>query len=180
MNGPLLGKGHRTRLRTRRRWVTCAYVLAALGVGYVLLHVLSPSTFASTTEDEHGLGGRLEGLMPTAIPGMGYIASKGKGKASSKGSSQGKGKDQGRGKAKAMNSTPHDHSSTNTFQSHKWRPDGLLEVNPKGRHPIFDLIEHAEKEWQTKIARQSKSLDEAVAEYRRRYGRSPPRGFDRW
>jgi hypothetical protein len=120
--------------------------------------------------------------MPTAIPGMGYIASKGKGKASSKGSSQGKGKDRGRGKAKAkaMNSTPHDHSSTNTFQSHKWRQDGLLEVNTKGRHPIFDLIERAEKEWEAKLARQSKSLDEAVAEYRRRYGRSPPRGFDRW
>jgi len=31
-----------------------------------------------------------------------------------------------------------------------------------------------------KIARQSKSLSAAVAEYNRRYGRNPPKGFDEW
>jgi hypothetical protein len=63
---------------------------------------------------------------------------------------------------------------------HKWRKDGLLGVNLEGRHPIFDLIEKAEEEWERKLNTASKSLDEAVAEYRRRYGRSPPKGFDQW
>jgi hypothetical protein len=42
--------------------------------------------------------------------------------------------------------------------------DGLVEVNPDGRHPIYDLIQHAEAEWDEKL-RQSKALDEAVEEY---------------
>jgi hypothetical protein len=118
--------------------------------------------------------------MPTAIPGMGHTANKGTAMANSnsKASPKGKGQGKGRGKTKATNSPPPDHA--HAFQPHKWRPDGLLEVNPNGRHPIFDLIERAEKEWESKLAQQSKSLDEAVAEYRRRYGRSPPKGFDRW
>lgn len=31
-----------------------------------------------------------------------------------------------------------------------------------------------------RLAKQSKTLPEAVAEYKRRYGRDPPRGFDQW
>ncbi|KAG1797482.1 glycosyl transferase family 90-domain-containing protein [Suillus plorans] len=64
--------------------------------------------------------------------------------------------------------------------SHIFRPDGLLEVHPGGRHPILDLIEHAEKEWDAKLARASKTLPEAVREYHFRYSRAPPPGFDRW
>lgn len=30
------------------------------------------------------------------------------------------------------------------------------------------------------LAKQSKTLPEAIAEYKRRYGRDPPRGFDHW
>ncbi|GAA98055.1 glycosyltransferase family 90 protein [Mixia osmundae IAM 14324] len=48
------------------------------------------------------------------------------------------------------------------------------------RHPILYLIERAEREWDSLLSRQSKSLSEAVTEYRRRYKRAPPRGFDRW
>lgn len=66
------------------------------------------------------------------------------------------------------------------LKSHTFRSDGLLEVNPAGRHPIYDLIERAEKEWEEKHKRQSKTLDEAVEEYERRYKRAPPKGFDVW
>lgn len=66
------------------------------------------------------------------------------------------------------------------IQAHKYRADGLLEVNPLGRHPIHDLIERGEKEWNAKLKKQSKSLDEAVTEYERRYKRAPPKGFDDW
>ncbi|KAJ6551850.1 glycosyl transferase family 90-domain-containing protein [Mycena capillaripes] len=63
---------------------------------------------------------------------------------------------------------------------HTYRPDGLLEVNPLGPHPIFELIERAEAVWAAKLARASTSLRQAVAEYTRRYRRPPPRGFDLW
>ncbi|KAF5309861.1 hypothetical protein D9619_010501 [Psilocybe cf. subviscida] len=63
---------------------------------------------------------------------------------------------------------------------HKYRPDGLLEVNEDGPHPIYELISRAEKEWEAKLSRASKTLEDAVAEYSRRYKRDPPKGFDLW
>lgn len=36
--------------------------------------------------------------------------------------------------------------------SHRYRDDGLLEVNPKAAHPILELIRHAEKEWKDKVS----------------------------
>jgi hypothetical protein len=47
-------------------------------------------------------------------------------------------------------------------------------------HPIPILIARAKKRWQDLQNRQSKTFAQAVAEYERRYGRRPPRGFDRW
>lgn len=38
----------------------------------------------------------------------------------------------------------------------------------------------AKDEFDRKIKKQSKSLPEAVAEYKKRYGRNPPKGFDEW
>lgn len=52
--------------------------------------------------------------------------------------------------------------------------------NPPAPHPILTLIKRAETEWNAKVERQSKTLKEAVDEYRRRYKRNPPRGFDKW
>ncbi|KAJ4474319.1 glycosyl transferase family 90-domain-containing protein [Lentinula aciculospora] len=63
---------------------------------------------------------------------------------------------------------------------HTFRPDGLVAVNPKGPHPIFELVDRAEKAWNEKLRKASTSLDEAIGEYRRRYRRNPPKGFDKW
>ncbi|QRV74770.1 glycosyltransferase family 90 protein [Ceratobasidium sp. AG-Ba] len=63
---------------------------------------------------------------------------------------------------------------------HVYRSDGLVEVNPEGRHPIYDLIARAEAAWKAKLDRQSRHLADAVDEYERRYGRPPPPGFDKW
>ncbi|KAG8879659.1 Glycosyltransferase Family 90 domain containing protein [Tulasnella sp. 332] len=63
---------------------------------------------------------------------------------------------------------------------HRYGSDGLLEVNPKGLHPIFELMQSAEAQWQEKLARSSKTLRAAVVEYQRRYKRMPPKGFDKW
>jgi hypothetical protein len=38
----------------------------------------------------------------------------------------------------------------------------------------------AEKDWDALLRRQSTTLEEAVAEYKHRYSRSPPKGFDKW
>jgi hypothetical protein len=61
-----------------------------------------------------------------------------------------------------------------------YRQDGLLEVNPDAQHPIYGLIDEAKLAWEDKLARQSKSLREACLEYKRRYHRNPPPGFDKW
>ncbi|GAA6038222.1 hypothetical protein JCM8097_005801 [Rhodosporidiobolus ruineniae] len=47
-------------------------------------------------------------------------------------------------------------------------------------HPIAHLIARAEEEWDDMLRRQSQTLEQAVAEYQRRYGRKPPAGFDAW
>lgn len=64
--------------------------------------------------------------------------------------------------------------------SHTFHPNGLLLVNPRGRHPIHVLIERAEQRWKDKLAKQSRTLKDAVREYKQRYRRNPPRGFDAW
>ncbi|GAA5854421.1 hypothetical protein JCM8547_001815 [Rhodosporidiobolus lusitaniae] len=48
------------------------------------------------------------------------------------------------------------------------------------RHPIYDLMQNATKQWEAKLERQSKTLEQAVREYKRRQGRRPPKGFDDW
>jgi hypothetical protein len=63
---------------------------------------------------------------------------------------------------------------------HEYKRNGLLVVNPQARHPIWDLIEKSRADWDAKQARQSKTLEEAVNNYRGRYNRSPPKGFDKW
>ncbi|KAF8517358.1 hypothetical protein BU17DRAFT_76415 [Hysterangium stoloniferum] len=63
---------------------------------------------------------------------------------------------------------------------HTYHADGLMEVNPKGKHPIYELIATSEIQWKRKLVRQSKTLRQAVEEYRRRYGRAPPKGFEIW
>jgi len=54
------------------------------------------------------------------------------------------------------------------------------ERNAIFQHPIPRLMEEAEDVFREKLSRQSKTLKEAVKEYRRRYKRSPPKGFDDW
>lgn len=49
-----------------------------------------------------------------------------------------------------------------------------------GKHPIEDLASEARREYEATRSRQSKTLHQAVAEYRRRYGMAPPPHFDKW
>lgn len=47
-------------------------------------------------------------------------------------------------------------------------------------HPIPNLMDTAEDKYRAKLKKQSKTLVEAVTEYKRRYKRNPPKGFDEW
>ncbi|ROV98924.1 hypothetical protein VSDG_03841 [Cytospora chrysosperma] len=51
---------------------------------------------------------------------------------------------------------------------------------PGGSHPMWHLIRDAEAKLEEEKTRQSKTLGEAVTEYRRRYGIPPPPNFDKW
>jgi len=52
--------------------------------------------------------------------------------------------------------------------------------NYKVEHPILYLIRKAKAEWKDKLDRQSRDLKEAVQNYKNKYGRAPPKGFDKW
>lgn len=47
-------------------------------------------------------------------------------------------------------------------------------------HPIPQLMADAEENFRQLLSRQSRTLEQAVEEYKRRYNRPPPRGFDEW
>lgn len=57
---------------------------------------------------------------------------------------------------------------------------GPLEAGDRRSHPIDQLVRSAETQFAELQKAQSKSLQEAVAEYRRRYGLHPPPKFDMW
>ncbi|RMD43943.1 hypothetical protein DV735_g1237, partial [Chaetothyriales sp. CBS 134920] len=47
-------------------------------------------------------------------------------------------------------------------------------------HPIERLIKNQQQYFQSKLASQSQTVSQAVAEYKRRYGRPPPPHFGKW
>jgi hypothetical protein len=65
---------------------------------------------------------------------------------------------------------------------HRFSSTGHLLVSdlPGVPHPIPLLLRMGEKHWEDLLAKQSRTLGEAVREYTRRYGRRPPKGFDVW
>lgn len=73
---------------------------------------------------------------------------------------------------------PADASSI--FASSPHEPLKPLQLLTTRGHPIDQLVRDAESRFQQLLAKQSQTLDEAVAEYRRRYQLPPPPNFDRW
>ena len=56
----------------------------------------------------------------------------------------------------------------------------IIPTSDHTSHPIHQLITKAELDFDSLKSRQSKTLSEAVDEYRRRYKLSPPPNFDQW
>lgn len=78
----------------------------------------------------------------------------------------------------------HSRAGTNATAAFFER-DGLLYTRPVANdqhtlHPIHRLLVKAKADWHAKLSRQSRTLDQAQREYRRRYGREPPAGFSEW
>ena len=66
-----------------------------------------------------------------------------------------------------------------------WGATGMATLTPtvpgtNPEHPIYELMENAETRWDRLLATQSKTLEQAVATYIRRYRMDPPKGFDAW
>ncbi|WWC70900.1 uncharacterized protein I206_104852 [Kwoniella pini CBS 10737] len=84
----------------------------------------------------------------------------------------------------------HQHQKHNISHNHyTYSPTGHLIINLNSDderedgsrlHPIPLLLNLGEKRWEELLSRQSRTLEEAVREYIRRYGRKPPKGFDKW
>lgn len=60
------------------------------------------------------------------------------------------------------------------------RKDSRLLLEEGKKHPIPALMKRAKEHWEELKGRQSKTFAEAVKEYVKRYGRRPPKGFDKW
>jgi hypothetical protein len=66
-----------------------------------------------------------------------------------------------------------------------WGRNGMAVLSPnplakRQEHPIYELMERAEDKWNNLLRSQSKTLQQAVQEYKKRYGLHPPAGFDAW
>lgn len=74
------------------------------------------------------------------------------------------------------------HSPPHLPHAHTYSPTGhlLISNHSQAQHPIPQLLALGERRWEEMINRQSRNLGEAVEEYKRRYGRAPPKGFDIW
>jgi hypothetical protein len=70
--------------------------------------------------------------------------------------------------------------SAGTVDLRSWSSSSSSRNTLVTEHPILRLLADAEEKFRAKLTRQSRSLKEAVKEYKRRYGRDPPKGFDAW
>lgn len=70
-------------------------------------------------------------------------------------------------------------ASSSVIRSKFLRAKAKAPRNPI-HHPIPKLMADAREQFDQKVSRQSKTLEQAVTEYERRYQRAPPKGFDEW
>ncbi|KAG6013435.1 hypothetical protein E4U43_007285 [Claviceps pusilla] len=80
-------------------------------------------------------------------------------------------------------SGPQHDEDLNDYDNEIHLPGYLTRPRSRPRtesHPIEYLSQTAEHEFHATLNRQSKTLEEAVREYRRRYGLHPPPNFDKW
>lgn len=72
-----------------------------------------------------------------------------------------------------------DHAPPEPIRHPQLHPDDAS-YPPEKAHPISTLMQTAQRSFDDVLARQSKSLADAVQEYQRRYKMHPPPHFDKW
>ncbi|GAA5873975.1 hypothetical protein JCM8547_001592 [Rhodosporidiobolus lusitaniae] len=118
-----------------------------------------------------GGGGAIGGVGLNAHGRVGAVAGGGNGRSSGrKGSLSGSSSSGG-----SSSTTPLDVKDLPLV-----RRDSRIVLEEGKKHPIPALMKKARDEWERLKGRQSKTFRQAVEEYKRRYGRNPPKGFDRW
>jgi beta-1,2-xylosyltransferase len=55
-----------------------------------------------------------------------------------------------------------------------------ISQRPSLTNPILGLLRDGERKWQDLVSKQSKTLEHAVQEYKDRWNKNPPKGFDDW
>ncbi|KAL4769322.1 hypothetical protein BDW60DRAFT_218916 [Aspergillus nidulans var. acristatus] len=76
---------------------------------------------------------------------------------------------------------PHPPSTSFTpFLQPNEPSDDTIDRFPSDTHPVTALVEDAEQRFNKLLERQSRTLSDAVKEYRRRYNMHPPPHFDKW
>ena len=80
----------------------------------------------------------------------------------------------------ARSSLPDNFDNASVKPAYAGTSNGSTILGELEEHPIVLLMDDAERQFRNKLSRQSRSLKAAVSEYKRRYGRSPPKGFDAW
>jgi Ni/Co efflux regulator RcnB len=67
------------------------------------------------------------------------------------------------------------------LDNERWEEEHLgPHISEFEKHPIEQLMENAKKEWEEKVSRQSRTPEEGIKEYKRRYKRDPPDGYTEW
>ncbi|EGG02574.1 family 90 glycosyltransferase [Melampsora larici-populina 98AG31] len=84
-----------------------------------------------------------------------------------------------------VSSTPTPNSTNQTYsildQDYVYLPNNYESINYNtSNYPILNLIKLAQEAWQSKLDSQSKTFQQAVTEYAKRYKRLPPKGFKDW
>jgi hypothetical protein len=77
----------------------------------------------------------------------------------------------------ALVSHPEIKSHFTTFTSSSLNN---LVTSTSPQNPVEILVNQARTNFEATLARQSRTLEEAVSGYKRRYHRAPPPGFDKW
>lgn len=60
------------------------------------------------------------------------------------------------------------------------KPPGSMPSGPEDSHPIDKLIYNAQHMFAELMSKEARSIEDAAQAYRKRRGRHPPPGFDRW
>ncbi|GAA6036975.1 hypothetical protein JCM8097_005487 [Rhodosporidiobolus ruineniae] len=133
-----------------RRWGLC-WVLLVVPLGaLVLLLVYTPTGTRSTSTSSAQLASWLGSVRPSSF--LSSLSSSSGGNSSLR--------------------SPHHTYAFAVPLPHG--PDAYEE------HPIHGLMREAQEKWDEKKRNEKKTCEEAMEEYKRRYGRNPPEGFQHW